>query len=268
VRTALEWLAPVPGQRVLDLGCGRGFALALLDAFGAAPLAGVDCDATALGVARTALPQGVAIARADAARTPFRDACFERVLCSEVLEHVADDAAVLREIRRVLVPGGRVAITVPNADYPILWDPVNKLLERVAATHVRRGPLAGIWAGHLRLYGEAELRARVESAGLTVLEVRRTTRHALPFHHLLVYGIGKPLLLAGALPRGVARGVDRHAARTRTPRDVGVALRLALRVVDAVDRRNAASEPAGTPTVNLCLLARREPEIRSLADAP
>jgi SAM-dependent methyltransferase len=257
VRTALEWLAPAPGQRVLDLGCGRGFALGTLDALGAAPLAGVDCDPIALRVARAALAKHVALARADVARTPFRDACFERVLCSEVLEHVSDDAAVLREIRRVLAPDGRVAITVPNADYPWLWDPVNKLLERVAGTHVRRGPFAGIWAGHLRLYREPELRARVAAAGLEVLEVRHTTRHALPFHHLLVYGIGKPLLLAGALPRGVARGVDRHAARARTTREVGAALRAALRVVDAVDRRNAATEPAGMPTVNVCLLARR-----------
>jgi SAM-dependent methyltransferase len=48
-------------------------------------------------------------------RLPFRDASFDRVICSEVMEHVHDYAAVCRELARVTRPGGRVAVTIPTA---------------------------------------------------------------------------------------------------------------------------------------------------------
>ena len=65
----------------------------------------------------------------------------------------------MREIMRVLAPGGVLALTTPNADYPLMWDPINKVLESTMGFHVQHGPLAGIWANHVRLYTSNKSRA-------------------------------------------------------------------------------------------------------------
>jgi hypothetical protein len=92
----------------------------------------------------------------DATRLPFGDGAFDRVIASEVLEHIPDDGAALTELARVLRPGGTMAVTVP-AYVPerICW----ALSEEYHAPYVE--------GGHVRIYREWELRARMRDAGLT-----------------------------------------------------------------------------------------------------
>lgn len=253
--TVFEWLAPGEGERVLDAGCGRGFQLGWLRRLCAARLYGIDSDAACVREASLALSD-VALVRADAAAAPFRPGSFDKVVLSEVLEHVDDDLAALRAVAALVRPGGLVAVTVPHADYPFWWDPVNKSLEALGARPLRRGPLAGIWTGHRRLYRADTLRQRVSAAGLEVLEMRRCTHHCVPFAHHLFYGLGKPLLLSGWLPEGLSQRLDRRTVPASGPRRLDLA-GLALRLVEWIDRANAASEPPGRTCVNLCLLARR-----------
>jgi glycosyltransferase involved in cell wall biosynthesis/2-polyprenyl-3-methyl-5-hydroxy-6-metoxy-1,4-benzoquinol methylase len=109
-------LEPGPHERVLDLGCGRGGLSVSLAARGAS-VVGVDlrkrnCLVTRLRGRRYDL--SVPTLAGTAERLPFADRSFDRVFCLEVLEHVIDPRAVLREIRRVLVPGGACAVTVVN----------------------------------------------------------------------------------------------------------------------------------------------------------
>src|SRR4029077_19609519 len=96
---------------------------------------------------------------------PFPDATFDAVLLSEILEHVDRDADALREVRRVLKPGGLALITVPHANYPFWWDPITNSRETLYATHIGHGPLAGIWSFHVRLYTREQLRASALAAG-------------------------------------------------------------------------------------------------------
>jgi len=178
------------------------------------------------------------------------------VILSEILEHIEDDVAGLREVRRVLKPGGVVAITVPNANYPFLWDPINKTLETLFHTKIRRGPLAGIWANHVRLYTREQLRTVVERAGLVVEAERAFTHYSFPFIHNLVYGLGKPLLESGLLPGKLADAADRTAfdrnnGSLLNPINLGVA------VLNFFDRPNKLNEPPGRSTVNLALLGRK-----------
>jgi ubiquinone/menaquinone biosynthesis C-methylase UbiE len=105
------WLASLePAQRALDLGCGDG-AVSVVIATETLTLA--DVSAVALERARARLPGADAVELEPDAPLPFADGTFDLVVCTETLEHVRDVQMFLSEIRRVLAPGGRVAITTP-----------------------------------------------------------------------------------------------------------------------------------------------------------
>ncbi len=107
-----------PGQRVLDLATGVGaMGSRLLRAYPGIKLVGVDLSATQLGAARKNHPD-LAVLRADGTRLPFPDGTFDRVHCSWLLEHVPVPVAVLKDVRRVLKPGGFCQfIEVDNATF-------------------------------------------------------------------------------------------------------------------------------------------------------
>jgi SAM-dependent methyltransferase len=101
-----------PGLRVLDLGCRTG-ALTQHYAQGN-DVTGVDVDREAL--ARAAERLGIETVWADVEDAlPFPDDSFDVVVAGELFEHVADPAAAVANVRRVLKPGGRIVGSVPNA---------------------------------------------------------------------------------------------------------------------------------------------------------
>jgi SAM-dependent methyltransferase len=154
-----------PGDRLLDLGAG--FGRHAFEAFrrGATAIA-VDlaqdeltsCNATFAAMAEAGeVPRGASAgsARASALALPFATATFDRVIASEVLEHIADDGAALAELARVLRPGGTMAVTVPAwLGEVVCW----RLSEDYHAPRA-----AG---GHLRIYAAPVLRSRLRQAGL------------------------------------------------------------------------------------------------------
>jgi glycosyltransferase involved in cell wall biosynthesis/SAM-dependent methyltransferase len=260
VRWALERLALRPGDRLLDAGTGLGNVLHVAErAAPGATAVGVDRSAERLGRARA---EGVAapVARADLVDLPTPTGAFDAVLCSEVLEHLDDDRAALVELRRVLRPGGRLVVTVPHADYPFAWDPINRTLERLGRRPIRRGPIVGIWTDHVRLYRPADLRERLGTAGFVVDEVDEQTHHALPFTHLLLYGLGRALVERRLLPAAARRAASRYRpgpeaiageGRRRNSVAVGLVRGLLLRV----DRRNHHLPPGTRSFVSLVAAA-------------
>jgi SAM-dependent methyltransferase len=265
VQTVFEWVDPRPGDLILDIPCGRGFYLNMFDyAAPEATVIGADLEWDVLEKAQrnTAHIPGQVLHGASIYSLPYPSDTFDAVILSEVLEHLADDVAGLREVWRVLKPGGVVAITVPNANYPFWWDPINKTLETLFNTHISKGPLAGLWANHHRLYEHDQLRAAATEAGFIVAEERAFTHHSFPFIHNLVYGLGKPLLESGALPGDMATAADRttfddNDGSLLNPINLGVA------VFNYFDRPNVINEPPGKPTVNLALKGRKPEETRS-----
>ena len=109
----------------------------------------------------------VAVLRGDATRLPFADGAFDRVITSEVLEHIQDDVGAIAEFQRVLRPGGVIAVTVPS------WFPekVNWMLSD--EYYAPKAP-----GGHVRIYSATELKAKLRSAGLAVT----ASHHAHALH--------------------------------------------------------------------------------------
>jgi SAM-dependent methyltransferase len=258
VQTIFEWVDPQDDHLILDVPCGRGFYLNMFRYVSNCKLVGLDLDPEVMDKARRNVGHfsRLMLNHASIYELPYPDDTFDAVILSEVLEHLDDDVAGLREARRVLKPGGVVAITVPNANYPFWWDPINKTLETVLNTHIQRGPFAGIWANHVRLYTREQLRESVLAAGFAVEEERAFTHYSFPFIHNLVYGFGKPLLESGRLPGSMATAANRI---TFDQNDGSLLnpINLGLRVFNFFDRPNVMNEAPDRSTVNLCIKGRK-----------
>jgi SAM-dependent methyltransferase len=186
-----------PGQRLLDLGCGggrhafealrRGAIVVPLDA-DASELRDVSAVAGGM-LAAGELPFGTAggVVNGDALTLPFPDASFDRIIASEVLEHIWADERAIRELVRVLRPAGRIAVTVPA-----------RLPERIC--WALDAAYYGTPGGHLRIYRQRDLKAKLAVAGLAPSGSHRA--HAL---HSPYWWLRCAL--------GVDRAADRWAVR-------------------------------------------------------
>ena len=118
-RSLLRRYAPVAGNgrqaRLLEIGCGSGALLQDLSADNV--VVGMDIADVALRVCRE---RGLdCVSKGDVTALPYADAAFDIVIAIDVLEHIDDDAAAVREIHRVCKPGGRLIVTVPA--FQMLW---------------------------------------------------------------------------------------------------------------------------------------------------
>jgi SAM-dependent methyltransferase len=146
------------GERVLDLGCGAGDFTAVLADAGARPV-GVEVAKAAVDRARNRHPAlDFRLSPIDGP-LPLQDNTFELVWASEVIEHVADTARWLSEVRRVLVPRGRLLLSTPSH---------GRL--RVAVGGVER--VSEPLGDHLHLYTRRSLTETLRELGFAGIEVR------------------------------------------------------------------------------------------------
>jgi 2-polyprenyl-3-methyl-5-hydroxy-6-metoxy-1,4-benzoquinol methylase len=115
------------GRRTLDVACGTGYGAHLLANSGGSHIVGVDAAAEALQTAtsRFSHPR-LSYLKARAESLPFGNASFERVVCFETLEHVAEPRTLLSEVARVLTPGGRLLVSTPNRKVASPWWPLTR----------------------------------------------------------------------------------------------------------------------------------------------
>jgi len=155
-----------PGARVLDLGCGAGPVITELRGAGL-ECVGADYSGDMLEFARQRLqsrsldPAG--LVRCDGRSTPFPDASFDVVVCLGVISYVEDYEAVLREIRRLLRPGGTVIISFRNRLNLLLSDPV-AIAKHLLREALGRREQAAFKIG--RFLDFRIVRARIEALGL------------------------------------------------------------------------------------------------------
>jgi ubiquinone/menaquinone biosynthesis C-methylase UbiE len=149
--------ALAPADRALDLGVGDGRVASLIDA---SQLVGADVSQVALERARTRLPGADLVLIEPDEPLPFGDNEFDLVTCIETLEHVRDVQLALSEIRRVLRPGGRLALTTPaSARWRVLFRGVEHP-----------------FSPHIRSFTRRSLRTTLETMGFHIFEL--DTSHA------------------------------------------------------------------------------------------
>jgi ubiquinone/menaquinone biosynthesis C-methylase UbiE len=166
--------APQPGERVLDVACGPGI-VARLAARAAAPgqVTGLDINPGMLEVARS-LPseQPIFWQQGSALHLPFPAEAFDLVLCQQGVQFFPDRAAGLREMRRVLVPGGRMALAVWG---PIERSPGFAVLASAVERQIGAAPAVAA-RSPFSLSDTAELRHLMDGAGLRNVEVHSRTK--------------------------------------------------------------------------------------------
>jgi ubiquinone/menaquinone biosynthesis C-methylase UbiE len=194
----VERVAPRPGERLLEIGCGEGANLHHLRAGGAIRF-GVDFSRAKTAFARRATEAHTVTA--DAARLPFADGSFDAVLIRDVLHHVGAPAAVLAEARRVLRPTGRLTLLEPNAtSFAIFFQATLISAER-----------------HLFKSTRGRLRKLITAAGFTI--EREAADHPFPLDRLLLHPkMGMPALAQLPLVEHALRLVDVVARRLLPPR--------------------------------------------------
>ena len=176
----LDLLGLRDGDRLLDVGCGTGRHV--INACRRRCVAiGLDRDLWELQALKFLgfclgtegkLRARAGVAQADALHLPFADASLDRIICTEVFEHVPDDALLLAELARVLRPGGSIAVSVPDAlSEWLVW--------RVAS--VQRMPPGE----HVRLYRRGQMERLLRSHGFDVYA--RRFRHSLETPYWLLW---------------------------------------------------------------------------------
>lgn len=179
-------------EKVLDAGCGDGYYLKLLhELYPNLELYGIDIDKKALSVAQINLEnelkaQKITIFERSINETEFKDNFFDAVFSTEVLEHVPDDLGAIKEVKRILKNNGKYIFTVPNYNFPFMWDPINWILQNIFNTHIRSGFWAGIWNQHIRLYTIDQLVSLTSNADMKIDLIKAVTHYSLPFNHFIL----------------------------------------------------------------------------------
>src|SRR4051795_10941580 len=152
--------ALAPADRALDLGGGDGRVATLIQT---TRLVGADVSQVALDRARKRLPDAELVLVEPDEPLPFADNEFDLVTCIETLEHMRDVQLALSEIRRVLRPGGRLALTTPaSARWRVLFRGVEHP-----------------FSPHIRSFTRRSLRPTLEAMGFHILELE--TSHGTLF---------------------------------------------------------------------------------------
>lgn len=214
ILTILDYLDIEIGDRILDCGCGEGFYTMIISELFDVQITAFDVDSELLERASNWIEnrEAVRFVKGDIRNgLPFGDNTFDKIICSELLEHLDKDLEALKEIYRVLKPGGIVGLTVPNENYPFLWDPLNWTREHLGLSHFnpKNTILGGVWSlDHKRLYSVGTIRKLSEEVGFQVLSAEALTHYCFPFNYHILR-LGKLLYSGLPVPETVRQAMEK-----------------------------------------------------------
>lgn len=157
-RKLIEGLGIARGDVVLDLGCGPGDGAEHIASLGGVPV-GLDYSEGMVRKARGAPSLRGRLLRGDAGHLPFADASFDKVVCTNSFHHYPRHLAALREMRRVLRPGGVLGLVDPRKDHLLGW----------AAIDLFENALFGL--EEVRVFSVPQWHRMLGEAGFTSAEV-------------------------------------------------------------------------------------------------
>lgn len=170
----LEMILKAAGERIrgriLENGCGVGMYVEHLSPFGGT-VVGLEYDFERAAEARLRSPH---ILNAAGETLPFPSSTFDLILSHEVIEHVQDDRAAIREMIRVLRPGGRAVIFCPNRGYPfethgIYWQGRYHFGNKLFVNYLPRF-LRDKLAPHVRVYSTQDMKALFADLPIRIIE--------------------------------------------------------------------------------------------------
>jgi len=156
---------------VLDVGCSEGYGTAKL-AEASNHVLGIDADETTIWNATAKhLLSDISFEQADALDTGLNDNMFDVVVCSQMVEHIKDDAGLIAELHRILKPGGKLVVVTPNRVYRL--PPGSKPWNRF---HVREYDSVGLLALMFTRFSNVDMFGIFGDEATTALEYARVRR--------------------------------------------------------------------------------------------
>ena len=180
----LELLCPQDSENILEVGCGAGH---VLQGVAVGQLYGIDLSSRMLSLARKRLGDKVELKKCNAESIDYPDDVFDKIICTEVLEHTLNPSRVLHEIRRVAKAGGTVVLSIPNEGL------INKSKEffikvGIFKVFFKNTPERNEW--HLHSFSLPILRSMTKGI-LEELEIRAIPNRFFPLRYVGKYKVMK-----------------------------------------------------------------------------
>lgn len=247
-------------DNILDAGCGEGFYELIFKELYDCKVTGVDINQELIDLARKHIGNNkkIKFEVQDVRKLPYKNNTFDKIICTEVLEHIEDDEAVAKELYRVLKPGGVLAVTVPNENYPFFWDPLNNVREMLGFGHFNSKSrfLGGIWSyDHKRLYSPLAIRELLGESGFKPTRVEVITKYGLPFN-LLILNLGKTLYTQLPVGENVKIEMEKFDWNRKNVDDPGHTAKIigaGFSLIKWVDKYNDQTFDLEEPTMGICL---------------
>lgn len=180
----LKLLSPQENEKIFEVGCGAGH---VLQGMAVGQLYGIDLSSRMLSLARERLGDKVELKKCNAESIHYPDNFFDKIICTEVLEHTLNPSSVIQEIFRVSKPGGVVILSIPNED----------LINRCKDAFIRTGifkiffsniPEKNEW--HLHNFSLPILRSMTHGV-LEELQIKAIPNRLLPLRYVSQYQVSK-----------------------------------------------------------------------------
>jgi len=174
------------GDNVLEVGCGAGH---ILERIAQGKLTGIDISPVQIERARTRLGDKAKLMIAKGENLPFEDSCFDRIICTEVFEHVLQPELILKEMKRVLKDKGLISLSIPNEKLIIFTKKIllNCGLRRVLEPKESQWDLASknnLDEWHIHEYGLKLIKEQSVKL-FKILSVKRIPFFFIPFRYVL-----------------------------------------------------------------------------------
>lgn len=154
----LKWLEPKKGERICDIACGRGGLSYKISKRG--------CEVYGIDISRDTIKRNARIFDSceiqfiigDAESLPFRDCIFDKCVCNCALEHFLNDVRALKEMNRILKPGGILVLTVDSFTYPGMKKEIIKKAKKTGSV--------------INTYTKDTLREKLEASGFEIIDMK------------------------------------------------------------------------------------------------